>query len=110
MRRVLVVMLGSLVASCSGADQLDVRCYGAASVTLAGSRGNADAASLMSYYLGRIDASDPSGGWAEAAGQSIHEFNQDPSQIEGLMASCVDRMRSSMAKQRAAIDAAVVDR
>ncbi|MBL0968383.1 MAG: hypothetical protein IBJ02_04665 [Brevundimonas sp.] len=110
MRGLFVVLLGSLVASCGGADQLDVRCYAAASVNLAASRGNGDAATLMSYYLGRVDAVDPSGGWAEAAGKQIGEFNRDPSQMENLLTSCVDRMRSSMAKQRTAIEATKADR
>lgn len=91
-----------VLSGCGDADTLDIRCYAAASVTYAGDADNPDAAALMAYYLGRVDAASRNGDWAHAARDAIAEFNEDPDRIEAIAAPCMARWRDSMARLRAA--------
>lgn len=91
-----------VLGGCGGPEALDIRCYAAASMTYAGDADNPDAAALMAYYLGRVDAAGRNGDWAPAARDAVAEFNEDPARIEAIAGACMARMRDSMAKQRAA--------
>jgi hypothetical protein len=91
-----------VLSGCGGPEALDIRCYAAASVTYAGDADNPDAAALMAYYLGRVDAGSRDGDWPSAARDAVAEFNEDPARIEAIAGSCMARMRDSMARQRAA--------
>lgn len=97
--------LAAAVIGCSPAAKLsndDLRCYAAASAGHAAGRSSSDVAVLQAYYLGRLEAADPTGGWADAALATMDDLKADPSQFSELSQSCVERLRASLQKQRAA--------
>lgn len=100
------MLAGFAVSGCSDrtSNSLDVRCYAASTISLASVSDSTDAAVLMGYYLGRLDAADPGGGWAKEVETTMIAFNQDPGRIPALTPPCMERMQQSLAKHRAVID------
>lgn len=97
-------LMAALVACSSSADTItqDLRCYVAASAGHAAGPSDQDIALLTAYYLGRLEATDPGGGWAETAIETMNELKADPSQFADLSQSCVARMQASIQRQRTA--------
>jgi hypothetical protein len=102
MQKLVPMLAALLLAGCAGGtDRQDVRCYAISSLGMAQDRTNSDVAVVTAYYLGRLDASDPGGRWANDLFDVIDDMNRSPPG-DAEAARCMEPLRAAMAKQAAA--------
>ena len=98
----LATVLG--VSGCGEASDFDIRCYSVGMIALAAEPNNASVLQVTAYYLGRMDAADPSGEYAQSVMDTMQMFHDEPSSIGRQAEFCANRMDKSVSTVRAALE------
>ena len=97
MRLLPLACAALVVSSCTGgADPRDVRCYAIGEVGMTTDSPTTEDAALRAYYLGRLEASDPSGRWAYEVVDLLSE--QAWADVRTDAPRCLEQMRAALLK------------